>query len=378
MSSSSNNRLLSLQTTGFLLLSSSKMVQGDNGTPMYQGNPGDIVRNLMNGDSYEEIYLKYHQCVWSEYGNSAGDYDNGCGGDGNENYWYMGRTPCYRANVAYSLYGIPKGQDTPENPCQQNQYINSFFTTHGVETFAESMGIEDYGDATDQCTVYSGGDDNANGDDGNTAVTNARLYPDYSSYTTTCATDGSFVQSLFQGSYCTTGSGEDGVTVLGELEEFNSAVENMECVQVYSSYDDQNNNNNNNNANEGEGNEEDGGNEGGSGIYGLLSYSDACSTFEYPNTCPDPFAAKHSYDFMPKSQQSMWNQMTWMDHFGWVFLVLSAVCWLIPCCSFEDDDEDKAPKKRLCLRRGEKKRQGFRGWFRTKILRRGQQNETAN
>lgn len=343
-----SKRLL-VQTTGFLLLTQNVLVLG-NETPMYQSNPANIVRNLMNGDTYAEIYLQYHRCVWSEYGNSADDYDNGCGGDGNGDYWYMGRTPCYRANVAYSLYGVPVGQETPQNPCQRKRYINSFFTTQGVETFAESMGIDDYGDATDQCTIYSGGD----GGDANTMDNNARLYSGYSSYTTSCAADGSFVQSLFPGAYCT-GSGD--VTTLDDLEEFNTAVGNMECVQVYlavSNDDGQNN----------------GGDGGGDGIYGLLSYSDSCSPMEYPNGCPDPFEAKHSYEFRPKSQQSLWNQMTWMDHVAWVFLLLAALFFLIPCCNFKDEEEEEAPRY-WCFRRnknGEKR--GFRQWFRTKILRR--------
>ena len=350
-------RLL-LQTVGFLLYQTSwgnlMVVQG-TGMPLYLNNPATVVRNLMSGDTYEEIYLQYHRCVWSEYGNGAdGGYDNGCGGDGNENYWYMGRTPCFRANVAYSLYGVPKGESTPNNPCQRKQYINSFFTTNGVETFAESMGIEDYGYATDQCTVYSGGDADGNARRNLANTNNARLYPNYSSYTTYCAADGSFVQGLFQdSSYCT---GSADVTTLGEaLTEFNTAVDNMVCIPIFtatSNADDQNN-------------EMD--------VYGLLSYSDPCSPLEYPNSCPDPYAAKKSSDFRPKSQQSLWKQMNWMDHVGWVFLVLSALCFLIPCCNLKDNDEEEHPKRNWCWRRQSNKdgeNRGFRQWFRTKILRR--------
>jgi hypothetical protein len=370
MTSSFHNHLL-LQTTGFLLFTLSKvlLVHGAE-TPLYQSNPADVVRNLMNGDTYEEIYLKYHQCVWSEYGNNADGYDgNGCGGDGNDNYWYMGRTPCYRANVAYSLYGVPKGQKTQHNPCRRKQYINSFFTTHGVETFAGSMGIENYGDATDQCTVYSNGGNNNNGDDGYPAMNNARLYPNYSSYTTTCTADGDFVQSIFQGAYCT--GSADNVTTLGELEVLNSAVANMGCVQVWNSSvsydDDQNNNNNNNNNNDDE----------QYGIYGLLSYSDSCSPLEYPNSCPDPFKAKHSNEFRPKSQQSWWNQLTWMDHVAWVLLLFSGLCFFIPFCSF-GEEEDDSQKKRWCFRKQEKQqKQGFRQWFRTKVLRRRNQTTAS-
>lgn len=333
----------------FYLLGLVEFVVGSNGgVPLFQSTSADVVRNLVNGETYEEIYLKYHRCVWSEYGNSAGDYDNGCGGDGNGNVWYMGRTPCYRANVAYSLYGVLKGENATDNPCKRGTFINSFFSTDGVETFAESLGI-DNGDATDQCEVYSVAEDDTYKNGDAASENNQMLYPTYSSFTTSCGADGSFIQGLFKGAYC---SSREGVTSLDTLTDFNSAVDNLECSRIYSSTD------------------------GVDMASNLLLYSESCSKLEYPLGCPDPFEVKSSMEFRPKSQLTWWNRMTWMDHVALAFLSLAALFFIIPCCNLHDDDDsiDKPKRRRfLCPRRqanGERSSGGFRQWFRTKVLRR--------
>ncbi len=80
---------------------------------------------------------------WSEFGN--GDHDDndyGCGGDGGDEHWYMGRTQCYRANAAYSLYGVKSGSTAPSDPCSETQYMNSFFTNFGVVGFAYPLVID--------------------------------------------------------------------------------------------------------------------------------------------------------------------------------------------------------------------------------------------
>lgn len=336
--------------------------------PQYEKNAASVVRNLMNGDTYDKIYLKYHRCVWSEYGDGTDDYDgdNGCAGDGNGNYWYMGRTPCYRANVAYSLYGVPKGESVSGSPCNHRHYINTFFTTHGVENFAYSLGI-DPGDATNQCTVKDhGGDDDAGRRD-LADSSHYMLYPDYTSYTTSCGADGSFVRSLFQGAYC---SDPSTATKWDELQDFNTVMSSMKCMEIYdgaASNDDQAQEQNNNA-------------DGASGIYGILSYSESCSPLEYPHGCPDPFGVKESMDYKPMSMQPWWKQMNWMDHVAIIFLILAGLLFLVPCCNFDDDEDDteQTPRKRRrrfprwCFRRRSSSGEGrgFRYWFRTRVLRR--------
>ena len=325
-----------------------------SGMPLYQGTSADVVRNLKSGDTYDEIYLQYHRCVWSEFGNSAADFDNGCEGDGNENSWYMGRTPCYRANVAYSLYGIPTGENVTGSPCSKGTYINSFFSTYGVETFAGSLGF-DAGDATDDCEIYSQGNDDAANNGDLSSQNNVMLYAGSTSSTTACAADGSFVQGLFKGAYC---SSRDHTSDLGTLSELNSAVEGMECYRIYSADD------------------------GIDLASNLLLYSETCSKLEYPMTCPDPFHVKTSKEYLPKSQRALWSQITWMDRLAFVFLGLAVLFFIIPCCNKQDEDElGKTKKRRFCLRRREPSdnasKGGFRQWFRSKVMRRGDQHATS-
>jgi hypothetical protein len=90
-------------------------------------------------------------------------------GDGGNEHWYMGCTQCFRANVAYSLYGVKTDKDAPSSgsACLSPYYINSFFTTAGIESFGDYVGI-DYEDAgaSSECDSEEG-DDNDNGYDNN-------------------------------------------------------------------------------------------------------------------------------------------------------------------------------------------------------------------
>ena len=326
----------------------------------YEGSAADVVQKLMDGDQYEKLFLKYHQCVWSEY-------EGGCESGGE--YWYSGSTPCYRANVEYSLYGIPKGKEAPSNggACKKAYYINTFFSTSGVSSFASSMGMDSY--PSSECQRKDG--NNANNNNNNNKrflgyTNNANINAGSSSYTTFCAADGSFVQSLFEGSYC---SQRDSATTLDELSTFNEAMGNMQCQQIYSASA---NNNNNNNA------------------LNVLTYSESCSRLEYPRTCRDPFGTKNSNDFKPTSKRSLWKRSSWMDKVSYFFLMMSAVFCLIPCLA-PKRNSDRRRRFFFCFRRrnvedatadkttttatksstsSSSTNGGFGKWFRTKILRR--------
>eukprot|EP00934_Nitzschia_sp_Nitz4_P002816 Nitzschia sp. Nitz4//scaffold83_size84149//53594//54715//NITZ4_005178-RA/size84149-processed-gene-0.63-mRNA-1//-1//CDS//3329558959//2806//frame0 len=349
----------------------------DRDFPLYAESTGDVVANLLGGQTYERVYLQYHQCVWSEFGNGVDEYGNGCEGDGNEDLWYVGQTQCYRANVAYSLYGVPYGQNIPKHPCQRKNFINSYFSNHGVEYFSNSMGI-DYGDATDTCVLYSQGDDDFYANHKFGGENNGLLYPTYSSYTTACSANGKFVQGLFEGAYC---SVRDFIETMATLDDFNDALEEMNCVQVYDAADDG-------------GNFEDDDNDGNrkledesniaAGLSSLLSYSVPCSMLEYPHACPDPHGAKQWFEFLPDSQKPWWSQMNWMDILGCILLFFAVLFVLIPHCYFDDknnsDNELKKPKKRFCLRRnGNRKKEGKRRfWFRWRRRVDNSSNANAN
>ena len=60
-------------------------------------------------------------------------------------FWYMGHTQCFKANVAYSLYGVLKSDSSAGSStaatCNKHTYINSFFTTFGPESFTGPLGL---------------------------------------------------------------------------------------------------------------------------------------------------------------------------------------------------------------------------------------------
>jgi hypothetical protein len=183
----------------------------------------------------------------------------------------LGRTQCFRANVAYSLYGVKAGKTAPSNPCQEKQYINSFFTTGGIESFGDSVGVGygDYGASTTCTATYTGSNRNLESDH------NTLYYPDYTSTTLGCSAGGKFIAATFQGAYC---DGNHFISNDGEIEDLNEELDAFSCFQIYG------------NANNGDdGDAED-------GAESLLAYSSSCSHTEYPNRCPDPHGIKQSRD----------------------------------------------------------------------------------
>lgn len=284
--------------------------------PSFQAETSDVLSSI-NGGEYSQIYATYHRCVWSEYG-------AGCGGGGEGgDYWYMGNTECYRANVAYSLYGVKAGEDAPKNPCQKRHYINSFFTSDGVETFGGSLGLASYGDASSACTVSedqqddNGGDNNNNGDGGSTH--NSMLYPNAKSYTTYCKA-GKFVTALFDGAQCT-GTNKE-LEVLAWLDDLNGEIDNVGCNLVYDA------------TAERRLEEEQDGYDGGGreGVWNLLAYSDTCSLLQYPKGCPNLYGAKSSFDMNPRRSSSPIRQMAWYDWLTFVVFVLGCALLGMSCC----------------------------------------------
>ena len=231
---------------------------------------------------------------WSEYGNGANDdNDNSCGADGGDEHWYMGRTQCFRANVAYSLYGVKSNGSSGNSKCHKSHYINSFFTTGGFEAFADPFGI-DYANsgASSQCQYQQVGDneDGNDNNDGGNRDHNQMLYQDYVSYGTGCSVNGGFIQAKFQGAFCDGNHYDSTVASYSDLDGY---FQDVDCQQVYDSngnYQANENNNNNNNGNNGDIPGSD------SIAFQILSYSSVCSTIEYPQRCPDPYGVKATRD----------------------------------------------------------------------------------
>jgi hypothetical protein len=268
---------------------------------------------------------------WSAYGNANGYSGEDDGGDDDdddddeEENWYMGRTQSYRANAAYSLYGVLKEDSKGESVegCNYLTYINSFITNYGVETFTQALPyasdqnrgerfledaegddaddehngdddfyayVDDYFNAdgayfddenlsvNSDCYAVESDDNQGNDDDGYTA-NGKKNYGGSTSYGTGCS-GRNFVRQTFQGAYC---DGNDVLEIEDELSHFNTAIQHVSCVQIYSSTASD------------ESNEDENENENEQDALDLLKYSSACSLREFPRACPDPYGKLSKY-----------------------------------------------------------------------------------
>jgi len=314
----------------------------------------DSINVLQDLDQFEALYIKYHGCVWTKYGSRYGsgeDYDeqgadqddaddendNGCGGWGGEYFWYMGRTQCFKANVAYSLYGVLAGNSAgaDSDQCKKSTYINSFFTTFGTESFAGPLGMG-VDDASSQCTaVASGGAEQGDGGDdfySYVAADDDYLddnyqfynYADYTSYGTGCSAQGTFVKDQYSGAFC---HGRNYLETLDTLDSFNEAIESMQCTQIYSA--------SNGDAYEAPENNGDGYNFEDMSAVNILSFSKSCSLRQYPKDCPDPYGLKkkyakaieHAFASKTGSLRNMGTKL--MNIFAYIFLALGLICWVM-------------------------------------------------
>jgi hypothetical protein len=297
----------------------------------YQSDPLNLLRSIQIGE-YDKIFVQYHRYVWSEYGDNNNDDDeSGCKGDGNEddNPWYMGRTQCYRANVAYSLYGVQTGDKAPNDACRKRYYVNTFIPNNGIVDFGNALGLNNDGDATSQCVLVEEDDDNNdndndnddnNDDDGgnrnNSFQHNVELYPNAHSYTAYCAS-GRFVTAQFNGAFCT---GKGGLELMDTLSDLNNELNEADCVLAYSIGDENDSNERRQLEEEEEENSSDENREeDNGGLRDLLAYSSTCSILEYPNGCPDPFGVKKRFDLNPTTANGPGKQMHWID---WLTLTM--------------------------------------------------------
>lgn len=197
----------------------------------------------------------------------------------------MGATECFRANAAYSLYGVLSGQR--DTGCTQQNFVNSFFTSTGVEAFTQSMV------STGRITFSGGNTDDADGDsypggvssvcqtndannnrllEGNSIAHNTKYNSGVGSTGLTCSGK-KFVMKTFKDPFCDLSSSQKTVS---SLNTFNSQIQKAHCIPIYSS-----NSGNNQNYEE--------------GALSLLYNSHSCSIRENPTACPDPFGSLKRY-----------------------------------------------------------------------------------
>lgn len=138
-------------------------------------------------------------------------------------YWYLyGVAPNFQANAAFSLYGVLKDGGARQRNgsyCHKGTYINSFFTNTGVETIAGVYGLGD--GVSSSC----GGGDGGEGEGGRDLQSGDQAGGE--TYGMGCY-DGQFVYGTYSGGGCT-GTIQ---SVSNSLDDLNSGLEALDCVQV--------------------------------------------------------------------------------------------------------------------------------------------------
>mmetsp|Transcript_24909 Transcript_24909/g.54653 ORF Transcript_24909/g.54653 Transcript_24909/m.54653 type:complete len:481 (+) Transcript_24909:108-1550(+) len=114
---------------------------------MYWADAHNVLQDL---SQFSYLYIQYHNCAWSQKRDIYTEQESGSGDE--NDYWYMGATPTYAANVAFSLYGSLQGESF--SGCNEDTFINSFTTTQGFESFASSLYYAG-ASATDYSQSYS-------------------------------------------------------------------------------------------------------------------------------------------------------------------------------------------------------------------------------
>jgi len=247
-----------------VLVSADRDTLSANVLSKYWIDARDILEEL---DNYQALWIKIHGCVWSECAVDNND-DDGEGRDGDEQ-WYLARTQDFCANVAFSLYGIPKNHMSVLS-CSRGNFINSFFTYGGADTLLDALGKTP--------SVYY----NAEYTDGfynsyyayGYNVSNANCVVDednYMSSTMGCAAGGKFAVATFQGEYC---HGADFYDIVDPLRKYNRQMGQVGCHRIW------------------------GRNFGSLEMATkLFKNSWSCDLNLYPNGCPDPYGKKASYDY---------------------------------------------------------------------------------
>jgi len=177
--------------------------------------------------------------------------------------------------------------------CNGRTYINSFYTTSGIETFTKAMAAsgksifygENYDEAvTSECFTPEEEQSNSadNGGDGNN--NGIKINPHEISYGFGCSAGrqkGRFVLQSFRGQMC---DGNDVVEVVDELDSLNKEIRQISCENIYNSEDYVDNEKNGDNSNDNIENP-----------ISLLIKSRSCNIRDEIKSCPDPFGKLKRY-----------------------------------------------------------------------------------
>jgi hypothetical protein len=179
-------------------------------------------------------------------------------------YWYMGKIPPMGANVAFSLYGHLKSHGGSFKGCDQNSFINSFYTRAGFTAFTNAMqsagvsGFSSY-DSSSISAECQGGSGIG------------------------CDASGGFATYTYSSSLC---DPQTITTTTNQLSNLNKAMQSVQCIKIFDTYRSYSSYTSNNNDDGDDGVSYDG------TPLALLDYSSACfyqNVFSPDGDCPDPF-----------------------------------------------------------------------------------------
>lgn len=298
---------------------------------------------LNNLSKYSKLYVSYNNCAWGPY---VAD-NNACGAN-NGDYWYMGLSECFRANVAYSLYGVLEGEE--DKGCNKNTFINSFFTTSGISTFTNYMTTagavftetEDGAAAvSSDCQAVQNENNGEQAADEATSSNNVKVNAMSTSYGVGCADRSNhFVMKTYGGAYC---DEREALEVTDTLDTFNNDLSQVNCIAIYDSAAV---------ANE-EGNQQN--NNGGSAT-GLLTYSEPCNVHLFSSQCPDPYgklsrearASAHTMAFNDHPRREVVKTVfSWLLMcFGWILIGTSGLVYFRKMKALDSQKSADASKKR--------------------------------
>jgi hypothetical protein len=294
---------------------------------------------------YSKLYVSYNNCAWSPY---VADNNNACGAN-NDNYWYMGLSECFRANVAYSLYGVLQGEE--DKGCNKHTFINSFFTTSGVSTFTNYMATagvafteveEGAAEISSSCEAVQNENngEQAEGAVENTNYNNVKVNAMSTSSGVGCADrSNQFVMKSYGGAYC---DEREVLEVTDTLDTFNKDLSQVNCIAIYDDEavaDEEGNQQNNN-----------------GGATALLAYSEPCNVHLYSSQCPDPYgkigrdaaASAHTMAFNEHPRREVVKTVfSWLLMcFGWVLIGTSGLVYFRKMKALDAQKTSDASKKR--------------------------------
>lgn len=299
---------------------------------MYWKDSANVLQDL---DKFSALYIKVHNCVWSEFGLGMNYDDDGENHDGDGN-WYMTRVQPFRANAAFSLYGTLREDSSFGGGCKKRTYINSFFTYMGADSIVRllELGVSAFPDSSygsNKCYEYydeNSGNNKNNGKDRRDLKSGDNNQNSMST-TMGCAEDGTFANAKFLGSDC---DGNYFLNITDTLDDYNAAMEKVSCYQVWNYHKEHTSS-----RSLGQNYNDDAiPTTYGSIAEKLLYTSFACDLDQYPEACPNPYGLKSKYTNSMKSAASGGRRITsrsstngvlgnWRNpvlFFSWFFLVI--------------------------------------------------------